>query len=70
LTDRTILWNVRVVAGDGSPPAERMAVTIANGHMTTESGLAFDYCAGPSGLSITQAAGSSGSPSRSPSSRR
>jgi len=33
LTDRTILWNVRVVAGDGSPPAERMAVTVADGRI-------------------------------------
>jgi imidazolonepropionase-like amidohydrolase len=33
LNDRTILWNVRVVVGDGSPPAERMAVTAAGGRI-------------------------------------
>ena len=33
MTDRAILWNARVVAGDGSPPAERMAVAVADGRI-------------------------------------
>ena len=33
MTDHTILWNVRVVAGDGSPPAERMVVAVASGRI-------------------------------------
>jgi imidazolonepropionase-like amidohydrolase len=27
----TLLWNVRLIAGDGSPPRDRMAVTLADG---------------------------------------
>ena len=33
MSDSTLLWDVQVVAGDGSPPAPRMAVTLAGGRV-------------------------------------
>jgi imidazolonepropionase-like amidohydrolase len=33
VSDSTLLWDVRVVAGDGSPPAPGMAVTLAGGRI-------------------------------------
>jgi imidazolonepropionase-like amidohydrolase len=33
MTESTVLWNVRVLAGDGSPPSPGMAVTLAAGRI-------------------------------------